>query len=182
MRPHRQQPTRLPHPWDSPGKNSGVGCHFLLQCMKVKSQSALISKDLRQVSVTSEVTTLGKTVSCAEWRPNLNWRWRSFYFSPYWNNRNHSVQWHLGCKDVGNKCYWTRNHGNWRLKNFWSKICPCLSWGTRVSLEPSELCGATTLYSWVSRVENTPLLFLLWSIEWIASVCNAVFFPCFSTL
>ena len=39
MRPHRQQPTRFPHPWDSPGKNTGVGCHFLLQCMKVKSQS-----------------------------------------------------------------------------------------------------------------------------------------------
>ena len=38
-RPHRRQPTRLPHPWDSPGKNTGVGCHFLLQCMKVKSQS-----------------------------------------------------------------------------------------------------------------------------------------------
>ena len=34
--PHRWQPTRLPHPWDSPGKNTGVGCHFFLQCMKVK--------------------------------------------------------------------------------------------------------------------------------------------------
>ena len=34
--PHRQQPTRLPCPWDSPGKNTGVGCHFLLQCVKVK--------------------------------------------------------------------------------------------------------------------------------------------------
>ena len=39
MWPHRRQPTRLPHPWDSPGKNAGVGCHFLLQCMKVKSES-----------------------------------------------------------------------------------------------------------------------------------------------
>ena len=39
VRPHRQQPTRLPHPWDSPGKNTGVGCHFLLQCSKVKSES-----------------------------------------------------------------------------------------------------------------------------------------------
>ena len=39
MRPHRWQPTRLRHPWDSPGKNTGVGCHFLLQCMKVKSDS-----------------------------------------------------------------------------------------------------------------------------------------------
>ena len=39
LRPHRWQPTRLPRPWDSPGKNTGVGCHFLLQCMKVKSES-----------------------------------------------------------------------------------------------------------------------------------------------
>ena len=39
VRPHRRQPTRLPHPWDSSGKNTGVGCHFLLQCMKVKSES-----------------------------------------------------------------------------------------------------------------------------------------------
>ena len=39
VRPHRRQPTRLPRPWDSPDKNTGVGCHFLLQCMKVKSES-----------------------------------------------------------------------------------------------------------------------------------------------
>ena len=39
LRAHRRQPTRLRRPWDSPGKNTGVGCHFLLQCMKVKSES-----------------------------------------------------------------------------------------------------------------------------------------------
>ena len=39
LRPHRLQPTRLPCPWDSPGKNTGAGCHFLLECMKVKSES-----------------------------------------------------------------------------------------------------------------------------------------------
>ena len=39
VQPHRWQPTRLRRPWDSPGKNTGVGCHFLLQCMKVKSES-----------------------------------------------------------------------------------------------------------------------------------------------
>ena len=39
VQPHSQQPTRLLCPWDSPGKNTGVGCHFLLQCMKVKSES-----------------------------------------------------------------------------------------------------------------------------------------------
>ena len=53
--PHRRQPTRLPRPWDSPGKNTGVGCHFLLQCMKVKrerevSQSCLTFSDLMDCS------------------------------------------------------------------------------------------------------------------------------------
>ena len=40
-RPHRRQPIRLHRPWDSPGKNTGVGCHFLLQCVKVKSESEI---------------------------------------------------------------------------------------------------------------------------------------------
>ena len=40
--PHRRQPIRLPRPWDSPGKNTGVGCHFLLQCIKVKSESEVV--------------------------------------------------------------------------------------------------------------------------------------------
>ena len=39
VRPHRQRPTRLHRPWDSPGNSTGVDCHFLLQCMKVKSES-----------------------------------------------------------------------------------------------------------------------------------------------
>ena len=38
VQPHRRKPTRLPCPWDSPGKNTGVGCHYLLQCVKVKSE------------------------------------------------------------------------------------------------------------------------------------------------
>ena len=46
VRPHRQQPTRLPRPWDSPGKNTGVGCLFLIQCMKVKSESEVAQSRL----------------------------------------------------------------------------------------------------------------------------------------
>ena len=46
VRPHRWQPTRLPRPWDSPGKNTGVGCHFLLQCMKVKRESEVAQSSL----------------------------------------------------------------------------------------------------------------------------------------
>ena len=46
VQPHRRQPTRLPSPCDPPGKNTGVGCHFLLQCMKVKSGSELAQSGL----------------------------------------------------------------------------------------------------------------------------------------
>ena len=47
VRPHRRQPTRLPRPWDSPSKNTVVGCHFLLQCVKVKSEVAQSCLTLR---------------------------------------------------------------------------------------------------------------------------------------
>ena len=54
-RPHRRQPTRLCCPWDSPGTNTGVGCHFLLQCMKVKSEG----------EVTQSCPTLCDPVDCS---------------------------------------------------------------------------------------------------------------------
>ena len=50
VRPHRWQSIRLCHPWDSPGKNTGLGCHFLLQCTKVKSES----EDARSYSTPSD--------------------------------------------------------------------------------------------------------------------------------
>ena len=55
QRLHGLQPTRLPHPWDSPGKNTGVGCHFLLQCTKVKSES----------EVTQSCPTLSDLMDCS---------------------------------------------------------------------------------------------------------------------
>ena len=53
--PHRRQPTRLPHSWDFPGKNTGVGCHFFLQCRKVKSES----------EVTQSCLTLSDPIDCS---------------------------------------------------------------------------------------------------------------------
>ena len=55
VQPHRWQPTRLPRPWDSPSKNTGVGCHFLLQCRKVKSKS----------EVAQLCPTLSKPMDCS---------------------------------------------------------------------------------------------------------------------
>ena len=55
VRPHGRQPTRLPCPWDSPSKNTGVGGHFLLQCMKAKSES----------EVAQSCPTLGDPMDCS---------------------------------------------------------------------------------------------------------------------
>ena len=55
VQPHKQQPTRLCCPWDSQGKNTGVGCHFLLQCMKMKNES----------EVTQSCPTLSNPVDCS---------------------------------------------------------------------------------------------------------------------
>ena len=62
MQPHRWQSTRLPRPWDSPGKNTGVGCHFLLQCMKVKSES----------EVAQSCPTLSDPMDCSPPGPSVH--------------------------------------------------------------------------------------------------------------
>ena len=56
VRPHRWQPTRLHCPWNSPGKNTGVGCHVLLQCRTVKSES----------EVTQSCPTLSNSMDCSQ--------------------------------------------------------------------------------------------------------------------
>ena len=61
VRPHRRKPTRLPRPWDSPGKNTGVGCHFLLQCMKVKSESE-VAQSCQTLSDPMDCSLLGSSV------------------------------------------------------------------------------------------------------------------------
>ena len=85
VRPHRRQPTRLHHPWDSPRKNTGVGCHFLLQCTQVKSES----------EVAQSCSTLCDPMVWRSWAPGPHqaplsmgfsrqeyWRW-IYYVCPY---------------------------------------------------------------------------------------------------
>ena len=78
--PHRRQPTRLPCPWDSPGKNTEVGCHFLLQCMKVKSES----------EVTQSCPTLHDPMDCSPLGSSIHGifqarvlEWDSITYLPY---------------------------------------------------------------------------------------------------
>ena len=82
---HRWQPTRLPRLWDSPGKNTGVGCHFLLQCMKVKSGS----------EVTQSFPTLSDPMVCSLPGSSIHGifqarvlEWSAIAFSEFYNNKD----------------------------------------------------------------------------------------------
>ena len=125
VRPHRRQPTRLPCPWDSPGKNTGVGCHFLLHCMKVKSES----------EVAHSCPTLSHPMDCSLPGSSLH----GFSRQEYWSNivisyhMKHvplSVSPHLSLADISKLNVPTGelpNNGktlqrNWWLFYFWPKL------------------------------------------------------------
>ena len=86
MWPHRQQPTRLHCPWDSPGKNTGVGCHFFPQCMKLKSE------------VTQSCPTLRDPWTAAHQVPLSMGFSRQEYWSGLPSVSNSSVSFSLGFK------------------------------------------------------------------------------------
>ena len=87
VRPHRWQPTRLHRPWDSPGKNTGVGCHFLLQCMKVKSESEVAQSYLTP-SDPMDCSLPGFSVHGIFQARVLEWVAIAFSMTPYspWNS------------------------------------------------------------------------------------------------
>ena len=90
VQPHRRQPSRLPSPWDSPGKNTGVGCHFLLQCMKVKSESE-VAQSCWTISDPMDCSLPGSSVHGIFQARVLEWGAIAFSRKPqlavcnYWN-------------------------------------------------------------------------------------------------
>ena len=70
--PHGLQPTRLLRPWDSPGKNTGVGCHFLLQCMKVERESE-VTQSCLTLSDPMDCSPPGSSVHGIFWATVLEW-------------------------------------------------------------------------------------------------------------
>ena len=82
VRPDRQQPKRLPRPWDSPGKNTRVGCHFLLQCMKVKSESE-VAQSCLTLSDPMDCSLLGFSVHGIFQARVLEWVAITFYIYMY---------------------------------------------------------------------------------------------------
>ena len=94
VRPHRWQPTRLLHPWDSPGKNTGVGCHFLLQCMKVKSESE-VAQSCPTLSNPMDCSLPGSSVHGIFQTRVLEWVAIAFSTSihDYWKNPTDGGAW-----------------------------------------------------------------------------------------
>ena len=91
VRPHRRQPTRLPRPWDSPGKNTGVGCRFLLQCTKVKTDSE-VTQSCRTLSDPMDCSPPGSAVPGIIQARTLEW-----VAIPFSNAR----KWKLKVKSLG---------------------------------------------------------------------------------
>ena len=87
VRPHRWQPTRLPHPWDSSGKNTGVGCHFLLQCMKVKSESE-VAQLCPTLCYPMDCSLRGSSIHGILQARVLEWGAITFSNSPHYQNQN----------------------------------------------------------------------------------------------
>ena len=81
VRPQKRQPTRLSRPWDSPGKNTGVGCHFLLQCMKVKSESE-VAQSCPTLSDPMDCSPPGSSVHGIFQAKVLEWDAIAFSISP----------------------------------------------------------------------------------------------------
>ena len=73
VQPHGLQTTRLPRPWDSPGKNAGVGCHFLFQCMKMKSESE-VAQSCPTLSDPMDCSPTGSSIHGIFWATVLEWR------------------------------------------------------------------------------------------------------------
>jgi len=133
VRPHRRQPTRLRHPWDSPGKNTGVGRHFLLQCMKVKSESEVAQ-------------------SC----PTLRDPWTAAYQAPPSMGFSRQKYWSGVCKSLGRVNSGTQDL--WCLLTHIPLQCTTEEPATRLQEKPKEGMGKCCRlvdifcnYDWIAR-------------------------------
>ena len=97
VRPHGLQPTRLLHPWDSPGKNTGVGCHFLFQCMKVKSEREF-AQSCPTLSDPMDCSLPGSSIHGTFQAKVLEWGAAAFFRTRVQSPRKGSNAW-VGCLD-----------------------------------------------------------------------------------
>ena len=101
VQPHRRQPTELPCPWDSPGKNTGVGFHFLLQCKKVKSASD-VTQSCPTLSHPMDCSLPGSSIHGIFQARVLEWGAIAFSTRSIWQNANMDLQQRI---QTGYGCY-----------------------------------------------------------------------------
>ena len=131
VRPHRRQPTRLPHPRDSPGKNTGVGCHFLLQCMKVKSENE-VAQSCRTPSDPMDCSPPGSSIHGIFQAKVLEW------------GAITNIQKHINI--------WIGRYKTWQKVNSaasWLRIYSCL-----LSYFTFSVCFKTYIYKKMFLVKN----------------------------
>ena len=126
VRPQRWQPTRLHHPWDSPGKNTGVGCHFLLQCMIVKSESE-VAQSCPILSDPMDCSPPGSSIHGISQARALEW-------GAIADPKNHSIKAGRAVTGIGNlgkkwKKIWTEIRKIIELSIFLSKCISLTSIG-----------------------------------------------------
>ena len=160
VRPHRWQPTRLPCPWDSPGKNTGVGCHFLLQYMKVKSES----------EVTQSCPTLCDPMDCSLPASPVHGifqarvlEWGAIAFSDTWNNTLFFF-FFLFFKEVSKDMCWAcwRGEVAYRMgeKGSWEGIGDKVEQKNKIKQETgliqtiSELCMTNAFLNFMSKKKH----------------------------
>ena len=114
VRPHRWQPTRLPYPWDSPGKNTGVGCQFLLQCMKVKEESenvGLIYMVFRKMVTITLCTRQQKRHWCINQSYGLCGRGRGWGDLGEWHWNMYNIMYEMSRQSRFDARYWMLGAG-----------------------------------------------------------------------
>ena len=132
VQPHRRQPTRLPRPWDSLGKNIGVGCHFLLQCRKVKSESE-VAQSCPTLSDHMDCSLPGSSIHMGFARqeywsevplPSLSWS--SSVRPQRWQPTRLPCSWDSLGKNIGVGCHFLLQCMKVKSESEVAQLCPTL--------------------------------------------------------
>ena len=127
--PQRWQPTRLPHPWDSPGKNTGVGCHFLLQCKKVKRESEVF-QSCPTLSDPMDCSLPGSSIHEIFQARVLEWGAIAFSAVPRWVTKIPQAVWQWPKTSAANREQVIRDVRRPQLSAHLAEPCPGVSMHT----------------------------------------------------
>ena len=157
--PHRRQPTRLFRPWDSPGKNTGVGCHFLPQCMKVKGVSE-VAQSCLTINNPMNCSPPGSSVHGIFQARVLEWGATAFSeTSDYANNKVHFSSSIKNCVTVSSLREFYGNFAMWREYNKVNIVQKKLLTQNRINL---LMHAFILLYFLIIDIYVTPSFFLTW--------------------